>query len=239
MLSVFLNNHHTEHQYTSSRNAPLEPEFWIIFLWGLIMREQQLAGWHIKEFISHVHKKNWNRTETEQWLRPRGFFFRMDFILRNPFFVFHVHDTSPVSSLKTAEDPSHQRCFASCSKDFAWTTAARTLRQPFFYFSKKCRATCRQREREREAKSQVQFVEEKSISWRAGLQSVSLFVCCPRGWQQNPGSRWRISVRVRLILDALCSRVSSRGSEEGGRQGVTWNKWACFYRGWHKDHNIY
>lgn len=42
------------------------------------MRGHQVNDWHIKEFISHVHKekKNWNRTKTEEWLRPQGILYR-------------------------------------------------------------------------------------------------------------------------------------------------------------------
>lgn len=48
-------------------------------------------------------KKNWNRTEKEQWLRPRGFPYRFS---SDP---FNVRDTCPVSSFTAAGDPVQQR----------------------------------------------------------------------------------------------------------------------------------
>lgn len=170
-------------------------------------------------------RKNWNRTETEQWLRPQGFFFLPSlyrfffFILRNP---SHVRDTSPVSSLKQPRTtiPPQVLCFL-LSKDFHPLAPAPQPPPDFYLF--------------------LLFLLRgkipSAICWRrktfAGQQYCSLFYCLPSALggvtASSPlVSRWRLSVNARLIWDAKESAVE--GGEMCGIEKVGVSLW-----GWFKD----
>lgn len=134
---VVLTVHKTKHQYTSSRNAPRKPWTLNHFLMGLIMRGHQVNDWHIKEFISHVHKKNWNRTETEQWLRPQGFPYRFSseiLFMSMTHLLYHLYNSRrPI--------PSEVFCFL---KQRLRLNDGGLHSAPVFHFQI-CRATCRQK----------------------------------------------------------------------------------------------
>lgn len=157
-------------------------------------------------------EQNWNRTmiEATRLFFPYGFYPQKSFFFSCPWHFSCI-------IFKNGRGPIPPEVLRFLRQRLRLNDGGSHSAPAFYFFWKNVELHVD--ERERGKKSQVQFVEEKSISWSAGLQSVSLFAWCPRGRQQNPGSRWRISVRVRLILDALCSRVSSRGSEEGRRGG--------------------
>lgn len=127
MPSRVLTVHKTKHQYTSSRNAPQEPWTLNHFLMGLIMRGRRVNDWHIKEFISHVHKKNWNRTETEQWLRPQGFPYRFSseiLFMSMTHLLYHLYNSRrPI--------PPEVPCFLQ--QRLRLNDAACTLRQRFIF----------------------------------------------------------------------------------------------------------
>lgn len=146
-------------------------------------------------YFSCAQKKNWNRTGTEQWLRPQGFFF--------PSYRFFLYPQKSFSRpwhisciiLKTAED----------HKDFCSPSAAPlSLHSVFLFFlflffhwrGKIPSAICWRRKA---------FVGE--LDWS--------LLFAPLGCDCKPAPRaqvtWRISVNASLIWDA---------KEVGG-----WGRW--------------
>lgn len=106
---------------------------------GLSQGDAGVGEWHIKEFISHVHKRNWNRSETEQWLRPQGFpyrfspqksfFFFFFFLMSVTHLLYHLYNRaipSEVLHLAPLRFPSKWwRCVHSALTSFQTYPAAR------------------------------------------------------------------------------------------------------------------
>lgn len=113
--------HKPKHQYSRSREAPQQPCTLNHFLTGLIMSGRRVNNRHIKNLFLMCTKRNWNRTEKEQWLRPRGFPYRFSSEIRLMSMTHLLHHLYNGKTTQSGKRKSLPDCFhtALCCEAFS------------------------------------------------------------------------------------------------------------------------